>query len=68
MCPVEDELLHRFSDGTQMATLWRYNSKYHPLWRPRYLVLSGLSTAPLQGLAVAGAEGVRLLPSTGKPQ
>jgi len=64
---LQRKLLHRFSDGTQMESLWRYNDKYRPLWRPRYVVLSGLSTVPLQGLAVAGAEGVTLRAGAGKP-
>ncbi|MEV4517595.1 phosphatidylglycerol lysyltransferase domain-containing protein [Dactylosporangium sp. NPDC049525] len=63
---LQRRLLHRFSDSMQIESLWRYNEKYRPLWRPRYLVLSGLSNAPVQGLAVADAEGVAELPVIGR--
>lgn len=63
---LQRRLLHRFSDTMQIESLWRYNEKYRPLWRPRYLVLSGLGNAPVQGLAVADAEGVAELPVIGR--
>ncbi|MET7423426.1 phosphatidylglycerol lysyltransferase domain-containing protein [Dactylosporangium sp. NPDC005555] len=63
---LQRRLLHRFSDTMQIESLWRYNEKYQPLWRPRYLVLSGLGNAPQQGVAVADAEGVAELPVIGR--
>ncbi|MEV0135565.1 phosphatidylglycerol lysyltransferase domain-containing protein [Dactylosporangium sp. NPDC050688] len=63
---LQRRLLHRFSDTMQIESLWRYNEKYRPLWRPRYLVLSGLGNAPVQGLAIADAEGVAELPVIGR--
>jgi len=47
---LQRRLLHRFSDTMQIESLWRYNEKYRPYWRPRYIVLSGIGTAPVQGL------------------
>ncbi|MCI4066357.1 phosphatidylglycerol lysyltransferase domain-containing protein [Micromonospora sp. R77] len=62
MGDVQRRLLQRVGADTQMASLWRYNEKYHPMWRPRYVVLAGLDNAPSQGLAIAVAEGVLDLP------
>ncbi|WP_433220822.1 phosphatidylglycerol lysyltransferase domain-containing protein [Dactylosporangium sp. CS-047395] len=55
---VQQRILRRVGGRTQMETLWHFNDKYQPLWRPRYVVLDSLTSAPLQGLAVAAAEGV----------
>jgi lysyl-tRNA synthetase class 2 len=63
---LQRRLLHRFSDSMQIESLWRFNEKYRPLWRPRYLVLSGLGNAAVQGIAVADAEGVAELPVIGR--
>ncbi len=63
---LQRRLLRRFADGTQMETLWRFNDKFQPLWRPRYVVLSGAGTAALEGIAVAGAEGVTEIPVLGR--
>ncbi|GAA0248810.1 phosphatidylglycerol lysyltransferase domain-containing protein [Cryptosporangium japonicum] len=62
---LQRQLLRRFSDGTQMETLWHYNEKFRPLWRPRYVVLSDLSNVAPQGLAIAGAEGLTEIPILG---
>ncbi|MGI5241010.1 phosphatidylglycerol lysyltransferase domain-containing protein [Dactylosporangium sp. CA-139066] len=59
-------VLHRLGDGTQMETLWRYNEKYQPMWRPRFVVLGDLVGAPAQTLAVACAEGVTGIPVVGR--
>ncbi|SBT38986.1 bifunctional lysylphosphatidylglycerol flippase/synthetase MprF [Micromonospora auratinigra] len=59
---VQRRLLQRLGADTQMASLWRYNEKYHPMWRSRYVVLAGLGNVPSQGLAIAAAEGVLDLP------
>ena len=59
---IQRWFLHRFGGATQMASLWRFNDKYRPIWRPRYVLRSGLGNAVLQGWAIAGAEGVTELP------
>lgn len=66
MTDLERRVLHRFSEGTQMESLWRFNQKFFPYWRPRYVVLSDLSSAPAQGLAIAGAEGISEIPVIGR--
>lgn len=43
-------------------SLWRYNDKYHPIWRPRYVLLSRQPNLPVQGWAIAEAEGATELP------
>jgi lysyl-tRNA synthetase class 2 len=63
---LQRRLLHRLSETMQIESLWRYNEKYRPYWRPRYLVLSGIGTAPAQGLAIADAEGIAELPVIGR--
>ncbi|MFF5229181.1 phosphatidylglycerol lysyltransferase domain-containing protein [Dactylosporangium sp. NPDC000521] len=62
---LQRRLLHRFSGSLQIESLWRFNEKYQPLWRPRYLLLSSTELAA-QGVAVAGAEGVSELPVIGR--
>ena len=62
---LERRVLHRFSDSMQIESLWRYNEKFQPLWRPRYAVLSGIGGVPAQGLAIAEAEGIAELPLIG---
>jgi lysylphosphatidylglycerol synthetase-like protein (DUF2156 family) len=32
---AEKSLLHRFSDSMQIESLWNFNKKYYPEWRPR---------------------------------
>ncbi|GAA4250268.1 phosphatidylglycerol lysyltransferase domain-containing protein [Dactylosporangium darangshiense] len=63
---LQRRVLHRLGDGTQMETLWRYNDKYQPLWRPRFVVLGDLASAPQQTLAIACAEGVTEIPVVGR--
>ncbi|TDC78684.1 DUF2156 domain-containing protein [Micromonospora sp. KC606] len=59
-------LVQRFGGTTQMESLWRFNDKYQPMWRPRYVLLSGSGNAAAQGLAIVGAEGVSELPVIGR--
>lgn len=66
MTDLERRVLHRLSEGTQMESLWRFNQKFFPYWRPRYVVLSDLASAPAQGLAIAGAEGISEIPVIGR--
>jgi len=63
---LQRHLLHRFGNGSQMETLWHYNDKYRPLWRPRYVVLDDLVRAVPQGLAIADAEGITEMPIVGR--
>lgn len=63
---LERRVLSRLSEGTQMESLWRFNQKFFPYWRPRHVVLSDLVSAPAQGLAIAGAEGIDEIPVIGR--
>ena len=48
------------SDQAQIESVWRYNAKYDPMWRPRYVVLDSVEFMLTQGLVMAGAEGVKI--------
>jgi lysyl-tRNA synthetase class 2 len=63
---LQRRILNRFSDTMQIASLWHFNEKYKPYWRPRYLALGRLTSAPAQSLAIADAEGVTELPVIGR--
>ena len=52
--------------GTQVESLWRFNSKYRPRWVPRYVVLGSIDALAPQGLVMADAEGITELPVLGK--
>ncbi|WP_432570226.1 bifunctional lysylphosphatidylglycerol flippase/synthetase MprF [Kineococcus sp. SYSU DK005] len=58
--------LHALSRNAQIESLWRFNAKYDPQWRPRYVVLDSVEFAAAQGLTIAGAEGVAELPVIGR--
>ncbi|WP_432510279.1 bifunctional lysylphosphatidylglycerol flippase/synthetase MprF [Kineococcus sp. SYSU DK001] len=58
--------LHALSRSAQIESLWRFNAKYDPQWRPRYVVLDSVEFAAAQGLTIAGAEGVAELPVVGR--
>ena len=51
-------LFHRFSDSMQIESLWNFNKKYDPQWRPRYSVADDRAHMPRAGLAIARAESV----------
>ncbi|MEJ5913522.1 bifunctional lysylphosphatidylglycerol flippase/synthetase MprF [Pseudokineococcus sp. 1T1Z-3] len=51
-------LLTRLGGHAQVESLWRFNAKYDPAWRPRYVVVDSLAALAGDGLAVARAEGV----------
>jgi lysyl-tRNA synthetase class 2 len=55
---VERKTLHHFSDTMQIESLWKFNEKYDPTWRPRYVVTDSLLNRPRAGLAIARAESV----------
>jgi lysyl-tRNA synthetase class 2 len=63
---LERRVLLRFSETMQIESLWRFNRKYQPLWRQRFVVLGGIGNAAMQGLAIADAEGVTELPVIGR--
>lgn len=63
---LERRILHKFSDTMQIESLWRYNEKYRPYWRPRYAVLDAVEHAAAHGVAIADAEGVSELPLIGR--
>jgi lysylphosphatidylglycerol synthetase-like protein (DUF2156 family)/UDP-2,3-diacylglucosamine pyrophosphatase LpxH len=62
---VERRTLHHFSDTMQIESLWKFNEKYDPTWRPRYVVTDSLLNRPRAGLAIARAESVFELPVVG---
>jgi lysylphosphatidylglycerol synthetase-like protein (DUF2156 family)/UDP-2,3-diacylglucosamine pyrophosphatase LpxH len=63
---AQKSLLHRFSDSMQIESLWNFNKKYYPEWRPRYSVADDRAHLPRAGLAIARAESVSELPLVGK--
>jgi lysylphosphatidylglycerol synthetase-like protein (DUF2156 family)/UDP-2,3-diacylglucosamine pyrophosphatase LpxH len=63
---VERSVLHRFSDSMQIESLWNFNKKYDPEWRPRYSVADDRAHLPRAGLAIARAESVAELPLVGR--
>ncbi|MBB2900688.1 lysyl-tRNA synthetase class 2 [Kineococcus radiotolerans] len=58
--------LHALSGKAQIESLWRFNAKYDPDWRPRYVVLDSVELAAAQGFTIADAEGVAELPVVGR--
>jgi lysylphosphatidylglycerol synthetase-like protein (DUF2156 family) len=63
---VEKSVLHRFSDSMQIESLWNFNKKYDPEWRPRYSVADDRAHFARAGLAIARAESVSELPLVGR--
>jgi len=63
---AERSLFHRFSDSMQIESLWNFNKKYDPEWRPRYSVADDRAHLPRAGLAIARAESVSELPLVGR--
>jgi lysylphosphatidylglycerol synthetase-like protein (DUF2156 family)/UDP-2,3-diacylglucosamine pyrophosphatase LpxH len=63
---MEKSVLHRFSDSMQIESLWNFNKKYEPDWRPRYSVADDRAHLPRAGLAIARAESVSELPLVGR--
>jgi lysyl-tRNA synthetase, class II len=48
----------RVARGSQMQSLWRFNAKFHPQWRPRWVVIDAVDQLAAVGLSVARAEGI----------
>jgi lysyl-tRNA synthetase class 2 len=58
--------LHRLSEQAQIESLWKFNEKYRPDWRPRYVLLDAVEHAAVQGLTIAEAEGLDEIPVIGR--
>ncbi len=63
---VERKVLHRFSDTMQIESLWKFNQKYDPIWRPRYVVTDALFNGARAGMAIGRAEGEVEIPVIGR--
>jgi lysylphosphatidylglycerol synthetase-like protein (DUF2156 family) len=63
---IERWLLGRMSESMQIESLWRFNQKYDPDWRPRYAAFDAPEHLAAAALAVARAEGVTELPLVGR--
>jgi lysyl-tRNA synthetase class 2 len=63
---VERWFLRRMSDSMQIESLWRYNAKFNPSWRPRYAVYDAPEHMLPAALAVARAESWFELPVIGR--
>ena len=63
---AERSVFHRFSDSMQIESLWIFNKKYDPQWRPRYSIADDRAHLPRAGLAIARAESVSELPVVGR--
>jgi lysyl-tRNA synthetase class 2 len=59
---VERKVMERLSDSMQIESLWRYNAKFQPTWRRRYLAYDSPEHLVAVGLAVASAEQFWELP------
>ena len=59
-------LLKRLPDSMQIESLWRYNAKFGPAWKPRYAVYDGPEHMLPAALAVAQAESFFELPLIGR--
>lgn len=63
---VGRSVLHKVASQSQVESLWKFNAKYEPAWRPRYVVVDSVEFVLAQGLAVADAEGVSEIPLVGR--
>jgi lysylphosphatidylglycerol synthetase-like protein (DUF2156 family) len=63
---VERWLLRRMSDSMQIESLWKFNAKYNPDWRPAYAVYDAREHVLPAALAVARAESFWELPLIGR--
>jgi lysyl-tRNA synthetase class 2 len=63
---IEQKTLHRFSESMQIESLWKFNEKYDPAWRPRYVVTDAKVERARAGVAIARAESVFELPVVGR--
>ena len=63
---VERWFLRKMSDSMQIESLWKYNAKFVPTWRPRYAVYDAPEHMLPAALAVARAESWFELPVIGR--
>jgi lysylphosphatidylglycerol synthetase-like protein (DUF2156 family) len=63
---VEMRVMQHLSDSMQIESLWKYNAKFHPTWRRRYLAYDSPEHLVAVGLAVARAEQFWELPVLGR--
>ena len=63
---VERWAINRMGDSMQIESLWRYNEKFRPQWRPRYAVVEGYDQLLSASLALARAESWWELPVIGR--
>ena len=63
---MEKRVMERLSGTMQIESLWRYNAKFQPAWRRRYLAYDSPENLVAVGLAVAGAEQFWELPVIGR--
>jgi len=66
LAEVSRRALHALSGKAQIESLWKFNAKYDPEWRARFVILDALDSAAAQSLAIADAEGVTELPGIGR--
>jgi lysylphosphatidylglycerol synthetase-like protein (DUF2156 family)/UDP-2,3-diacylglucosamine pyrophosphatase LpxH len=63
---VERWLLQKMSESMQIESLWYFNAKYDPDWRPRYAVYDSPEHLLASAVAVARAESFWELPVIGR--
>jgi len=63
---AERWLLRKMSDTMQIESLWKYNAKFTPSWRPRYAVYDSPENMLPAALAVARAESFFEIPVIGR--
>ncbi len=63
---VERWAVGRLGDSMQIESLWRYNEKFRPSWRPRYAVIESRADIPAVMMAFARAESWWELPVIGR--
>jgi lysylphosphatidylglycerol synthetase-like protein (DUF2156 family) len=59
-------LFQRLSGSMQIESLWRYNAKFDPVWRPRYALYDARANFLDAAVAVARAESFWELPVIGR--
>jgi lysylphosphatidylglycerol synthetase-like protein (DUF2156 family) len=63
---VQRALLKRMGDSMQIESLWKYNAKFMPSWRPRYVVYDAPEHLVTIGIAIAKAESWFEFPVIGR--
>jgi lysylphosphatidylglycerol synthetase-like protein (DUF2156 family)/UDP-2,3-diacylglucosamine pyrophosphatase LpxH len=63
---LERRVLHSLSELFQIESLFQFNAKFAPEWRPRYLVYESTAHLPEIGIAVARAESFWEIPVVGR--